>query len=295
MIGEVIVQTDEDSFDSFYKKNKKKILNTLKGKKMKLRTLKNAKKALDESTNLPSREKENILLDALNDTVTEAVLEGFEGEEFDNFKFVKKLKEKVQKFVNKPLSAAGKKIELPDPQIRIPIFNKKAKAKRKAKRAAKHGQLASPVAPATPPASAVNAEPAPAPTSAVPPAPSELQEKNFAAVQVNGSLSFPNQGISGGINFPEDQQIMDQPESMAEDTEIPSGSSQQNIAPAVDGGNSQETSTDPKQAPATEKDKDKAKRKKTTWMVIGGVVLLLVILAFFWKGKGTVPTTNYSA
>ncbi|HEX8546136.1 MAG TPA: hypothetical protein VF691_04190 [Cytophagaceae bacterium] len=100
----------ESQFEDFYKRNISGIKRTLKGRKMKKRHLKHAKALLDESTRLPEAVKENIILDGIEETVTESDQESFDGENFDHFAFANKIKKKAVAIRNRKVNASRKRI-----------------------------------------------------------------------------------------------------------------------------------------------------------------------------------------
>lgn len=101
---------EESSFDDFYHRQYPAIQQNLKGRKMKKRHLKNASLLLDESTDLPKRIKEDILLEGIKETVEESDSASFVGEEFDHFKFAKKIRKKAIAINNKRFSPIKKRI-----------------------------------------------------------------------------------------------------------------------------------------------------------------------------------------
>lgn len=295
---EVLNYSNEDSFESFCKKNKGKILKKLKGKKMKKRHLRNARKLLDESTGLPAPEKNEILLDAIGDTVNESESEGFEGEEFDHFRFAQKLRKKVEQKLNIPLPSLSLKNIFQKKQVLQTLAPKPTPAV-----IVQNGQLTSPANPNTsmhphldltkpidrpgytptgneiiedkkevkpifPNGKAPLVQLRKSAEEAVPPAEEKkaVQEAKGETVASNGQLAFPSQTTSAKetLGGSETAESKEEPTAQAETTTTTTTS--QGTGEAV---------KEPSKATETKPEEKKGLNKKWIW---GGGIVFVVIL-----------------
>ncbi|MCR6637448.1 MAG: hypothetical protein NVV82_00200 [Sporocytophaga sp.] len=213
---------------------------------MKRRALMNAKRVLDESGGLTSEQQDEIVTGAVADTVAEVEADGYEGAEFDNFKFAKNLRKRVQQAISKPLSIIKKTLPM---QLIAPGMPKpgaasllnKMRARRKAKRDAR-----------------------------------KKQQEEAASQGPQSQMPYPEQSEDMGYPEWEDEggYEEDWEESFAEDDDTPessaSSNSNQRIAPA---------SLPVKNEVKTVSPSSKKGVLKTSWLIAGAGSLIVVLLA----------------